>query len=299
MEGRSMTLEENRIKNSKSDYEKVVGLIERFIGFLALFSAILYFLGWTKANAYYLHFGLTLELLGKSSVTLVSSAWFEIVLGVTLILAGYYIQVVINNLIYITNLSTLKKTLNLFYILLMASIVGGIYFFLQTTIFRNFNFMDRSRDVGFMLLFVFIFWITANMGRKISIQTDIENTSKGIKFFRFIYPNANLFLFISILGMAYVLVILSAARGLYYGVRDTKNPADNLPAIILVTNSPLPMNGNLDTASGLYVYDNLFYIDSNDKYIFVYGDPPDFDSSKLFHTYIIPKSEGVQMLIKK
>jgi hypothetical protein len=290
---------DNLFEKSKSDYQKLVEFIEKVIGFLALFSGILYFLGWTKANAYYLHFGLSLDLLGKSPVAIVSSAWFEIVIGIILFLLGYYLQVFVNHFGEKINPSNLKNSFNLFYIFLITSIIGGVYFFFQTTIFRSFVFVERAKDVGFMLLFVLVFWIAATIGKKLSLAIGEDSASKGISFFKIIYPNYYLFLVISILGMAYVLGILSAARGLYYGLRDIHDPADNLPAIILVTKSRFPMNGDLDTESGLYVYANLFYIDSNDEYIFVYGDAPGFDTSKLFRTYAIPKSDDVQMLFRK
>ena len=53
------------IEKSKSDYQTIIEIIAKIVGFSALFSAILYLLGWTKDTAYYLHFGLSLDLLSN------------------------------------------------------------------------------------------------------------------------------------------------------------------------------------------------------------------------------------------
>ncbi len=294
-----VSTKDNLIEKSKSDYQTVVEFIERIVGFSALFSAILYFLGWTKDTAYYLHFGLSLDLINKSSVELISSAWLEIVIGIMLFLIGYYIQIFINYIGEKINPENLKKYLSLFYILLITSIVGGGFYALRTTIYRSFVLFERMRDIGFMLLFVLFFWIATTVGKKLSVVLVGGSNQKRNSFFKIVFPTYYLFLIISILGIAFVLSRFSAARGLYYGLRDTQNPSDNLPAIVLVSNSQLPVNGELDTRSGLYFYDNLFYIYSNNEYIFAYGDAPDFDTTKLFRTYVIPKSDDVQMLFKK
>lgn len=288
---------DNVIDHAVSDYQKVIEFIEKVVGFLTLFSGIIYFLGWTKDSAYYLHFGLTLDLINKPTIDLISSAWLEIVIGLILLLMGYYTKILVSKLVGKTKSSNV--ILGLFYFLLLVSLVGGVFYGLLTTIYRSFDIVERIRDIGLMLLFVYIFWIATTIGEVLNNVSKSNSKSKRFTFFRILYPNSYLFLIISILGLAFVLSRLSSARGLYYGLRDTQHPAENLPEVILVDKNQLPVSGIFDKGHEMFVYKNLYFIYSNSEYIFVYGNAPDFDATKQFRTYAIPKTDNNQLILKK
>ena len=58
----------------------------------------------------------------------ISSAWLEIAIGVVLFLVGYYIYILVNNFIERIYLSNLENNFSLFYILLITSAIGSLFF---------------------------------------------------------------------------------------------------------------------------------------------------------------------------
>lgn len=258
-------------------------LFENILVPTALISAIGYYLGWTASAAYYLSFGLSPSFITKSFEEFLAFAWVELVFGVACITLGIIIYRVLDELLETKKRRSLLVT---FYTSLFLSIASMVTYFILTNYTRNYELIDRLKNLAFFLASILFAWIATVIGKFIRERHSSKGDKSKQPFFRVIFPSFYIYTFVTMMMLVVALGRIAATRGLYIGLRDSRNP-ETLPHVTIYSSTQLPLQGRLDSSLGLYVYDECYFVDSNDDLLFIVSPTISPLSTSTFTTHTI------------
>ena len=118
---------------------------------------------------------------------------------------------------------------------------------------------------------------------------------------RFLFPSFYVYFIITILASIFFLSRVGIWRGVTLAERDISDNS-HLPNVILYSQKLLPIQGRYDITSGLYVYEDLKLIDSNDMYMFVLEKPLIQSNSLAFnniHVYVVSKEKLIMFQLSR
>ncbi|GEM_PF-6744247 len=273
----------NESKAGQPNNKLVEDLLRNLFAPTAVLSGLGYFLGWTFSAAYYLSFGFLPSSISKSVPEILASAWVELGIAVLILTLGFLIDRWLSSLVFTSaskkkNLSIL---LNVFFGLFIFTLLGSIAF-----IYVFFVLRLSLRYLLIASVVVAISWSYCVLGREMKPRIK-EIKHRLVGTFEFIFPNFYVVATLTIFATIFLLNRFAIWRGV--SVANIDVASHTLPVVILYSSEPLLPFCIQETSTKQYVCKDLFLIDSNENFLFVYQKDNSVNTPLSIKTFMIAR----------
>lgn len=267
----------------------VADLIRRIFAPTAILTALAYFIGWAVNAAYYLSFGLPPSSIRKSVPEILTSAWLEIGIACVFLILFIFLERWVVK--YVTARapykSELPSVLSMFFFLLIMGLIGAALFIYLFAVPRL-----RLRHLIAASLVIFLIWLYTVLGRELQKLKAKNLEYRFPKLFEIFFPNFFIFALITVLATIFLLNRVGIWRGVTAAEIDIRT--QSLPSVSLYLSEAMPDCDKV-LSTNLYKCSDLWLIDSNDEFVFVYRENSRQSSGGTIisdiTTYIIPQEK--------